>query len=83
MNKITPFLLIVITALSLVLVSTAQSKASNKNFSNIVPFMSSSDRLGFFDQSNGHVYMYDSNFSQCIYQGQVTALGKPIQALTK
>ena len=79
MNKITIFLMIVITALSFSLVTTMQSKAQNKSYASIVPF-AAGDHLGFLDQSNGRVYIYDNNFSQCVFQGQMKALGQPIQA---
>ncbi len=48
MNKITAFLLIVITALSFSLGTTMQSKAQNKSFAGIMPFVTSNDRVGFF-----------------------------------
>jgi len=83
MNKITVFLVIIITALSFSLVATMQCKAQNKSYAGVVPFMTSSDRLGFLDQTNGRVYMYDNNFSQCVFVGQIQALGQPIQVLSK
>ena len=41
MNKITAFLIIIITALSFMLGATIQSKAQNKNFTGVVPFATS------------------------------------------
>jgi hypothetical protein len=82
MNKLTAFLLIAIMALSFVLGTTLQSKAQNKNFVGILPFMTSGDRVGFLDQNNGRIYLYDSNVSQCLFVGQIQALGKPIQPIT-
>jgi hypothetical protein len=82
MNKITAFLLIVITALSFVLGATMQSKAQDKtSFAGVVPFMTNSNRLGLFNQNNGQIYMYDENLSQCVFIGQVSGLGQPIQTL--
>jgi len=83
MNKITVFLLVIITALSFILGSTVQSKAQNKGFAGVVPFISNTDRLGFFDQNTGRIYMYDNNFSQCVYVGQMQGLGQAIQEITK
>jgi len=80
MNKTTAFLLIVITALSFLLGTTIQGKAQNKSFTGVVPFMTSSDRLGFLDQSNGRIYVYDNTFSQCVFVGQLQSLGQPIQS---
>jgi len=87
MNKITAFLVIVITTLSFILGATLQSKAQSKaqgtNFAGVVPFMTSNNRMGFFDQGTGKVYMYDDNISQCLFVGQLTQLGLPIQSTGK
>jgi len=83
MNKTTAILLTVIATLSFIIGTTVQSKAQNKSFAGIVPFMSSSDRLGFFDQTSGKVYMYDNNFSECVFVGQIQSLGQAIQVVSK
>ena len=83
MNKTTAFLVIVITALSFILGATVQSKAQNKSFAGVIPFMSNSSRLGFLDQSNGRVYIYDDHFSQCVFVGQIKELGQAIQIMGK
>ena len=82
MNKTTAFLLIVITALSFISRATVQSKAQNKNYSGIVPFATSSDRIGFLDQSNGRVYIDDNNVTNCLFIGQIQSLGKPIDTIS-
>ncbi len=82
MNKITIFLVVVITALSFSLGATMQSKAQDKNYSGIVPFVTSNDRVGFLDQSNGRIYVYDSNIAQCLFVGQIESLGKPINVVS-
>ena len=90
MNKITAFLLIIITTLSFTLGATIQSKAQNKNqnktqtknFTGVVPFVTNNDRVGFFDQKNGRIYVYDNNISQCLYVGQIQDLGQPVQAVS-
>jgi hypothetical protein len=80
MNKTTAFLLIVITALSFILGATVQSKAQNKNYSGIVPF-ATGERIGFFDQSNGRVYIYDNKIINCLFVGQMQGLGQPISII--
>jgi hypothetical protein len=82
MNKTTAFLLIVITALSFILGATVQSKAQNKNYSGIVPFATGGDRIGFFDQSNGRVYIYDNNIVNCLFVAQIQSLGQPINIIS-
>jgi hypothetical protein len=82
MNKITAFLLIVITALSFCLGTTMPSKAQDKSFVGVLPFVTSNDRVGFLNQSNGQIYIYDNNLSQCLFIGQIQTLGKPIQVVS-
>ena len=82
MNKTTAFLLIVITALSFVLGTTMPSKAQNKNFTGIQVFITGNNRVGFLDQSNGRIYLYDSDISKCIFVGQIQSLGDPINVIT-
>ncbi len=82
MNKITIFLVIVIVALSFCLGTTMQSKAQDKNYSGIVPFVTSNDRVGFLDQSNGRIYVYDNNIANCVFIGQIRSLGESINLIS-
>jgi len=81
MNKLTTFLVIVIVALSFTLGTTIQSKAQNKSYVGILPFMTPNGRMGFLDQSNGRIYVYDDSISQCLFIGQMQGLGQPIQVI--
>jgi hypothetical protein len=82
MNKLTTLLVVVIMALSFTLGTTMPSKAQNKSFVGILPFMSDNGRVGFLDQNNGRVYLYDNNISQCLFVGQIQNLGQPIQVIS-
>lgn len=82
MNKIATYLMIIMTALCLILVATRQSPAQDKSFAGIIPFVTSNDRVGFFNQTNGRIYLYDSNVSKCEFIGQVESLGQPINVIT-
>jgi len=82
MNKISVFLVIVIMALSFGLGTTMQSKAQDKNYTGIVPFVTSNNRVGFLDQSNGRIYVYDSNITNCLFVGQIQNLGEPINIVS-
>ena len=82
MNKITAFLVVLITALSFILGATVQGKAQNKSFAGIIPFGTTGDRIGFLDQTNGRIYVYDNNISQCVFTGQITGLGQPIEIIS-
>jgi hypothetical protein len=39
--------------------------------------------VGFLYQSNGRIYMYDSNISQCLFVGQIQSLGQPINVISQ
>jgi hypothetical protein len=82
MNKVTTFLVIVIIALSFCLGSTMQSRAQDRSFSGVYPFITSNDRVGFFDQSNGKIYVYDSNVTNCLFVGQIRNLGDSINTVS-
>ena len=82
MNKTTALLVIVITALSFTLGATMQSKAQDKGFSGVVPFVTSNDRVGFLDQNTGRIYIYDNNIANCVFVGQIQSLGQPIQVIS-
>jgi hypothetical protein len=83
MNKISTYLLLTITVLCLILVATRQSHAQDKSFAGIIPFVTSNDRVGFLNQTNGRIYIYDSNVSKCLFIGQIDSLGKPINVITE
>ena len=83
MNKITIFLVIVIAVLSFSLGATMESKAQNRSFGGVIPFGTTSDRIGFFDQTNGRIYVYDDNISECLFTGQLTELGKDVRTINK
>ncbi len=83
MNKTTVFSLIVSVVLSFSLGATMQAKAQTKSFSGLIPFTTNGDRLGFLDQSSGRIYMYDTNFTNCMFVGQIQQLGQPIQTIVR
>jgi hypothetical protein len=56
--------------------------AQGKAFSNVIPFSTNAGRVGFFDQSNGKVYIYDNDLSTCVFSGQMHDLGGSIQKLS-
>jgi hypothetical protein len=53
--------------------------AEEKNFNHVIPFSTTSGRIGFFDQSNGKIYIYDENMANCVFNGQLNQLGSAIQ----
>ena len=59
----------------------AEEKVRSRSFAGVIPFVTSNDRVGFFDQNNGRFYMYDSDVAKCVFVGQIHSLGKPIEAI--
>lgn len=55
-----------------------QASAQNLAFNGIATFMTTGGMLGFFDQKDGTVYLYDPDLSQCLQIVQLTVLGKPL-----
>ncbi len=74
-------------ALSYVFVfSTGRSQAATPvthSFPGVSTFVTPSGRVGFFEQGTGKIFIYDNNLSECVYIGQMSALGDPIEELLK
>ncbi len=58
------------------------SSAQNNTFSGVYPF-TTTQGLGLFDQNTGKIYVYDSDFKTCLYQGQIESLGDAAVTLNK
>ncbi|MEW6171260.1 MAG: hypothetical protein AB1472_06880 [Candidatus Omnitrophota bacterium] len=59
-----------------------QNQAKIK-FENVYPFTSVSGLLGFFDQKDGTVYVYDSNFTECVSVSKINKLGSALITTSK
>ena len=53
------------------------------SFEKVIPFATATGRLGFFDQSNGKIFVYDENWKNCVFKGQVKSLGEPLATFTE
>jgi hypothetical protein len=83
MKKLTVSFLVIAAATAIYSVITAsQLAAQSISFSNIVPFSTSVGRIGFFDQGNGKLYIYDGDGKTCLFSGQLKELGKPFEPLS-
>ncbi len=82
MQKLTLSLLIIAVSTAVYsIISTTQLAAQSANFSNIIPFATNVGRIGFFDQINGRIYIYDGDGKTCLFSGQIKELGKPLESL--
>lgn len=62
--------------------STAEDKLENfHSFPGVNAFTTPSGRFGFFEQGTGRIYIYDDNVSNCVFIGQLKALGEPIEQI--
>ena len=87
MNKlIFQTLCLLVLALSYVIVfstgkSQAESQVQTHSFPGVVPFTIPSGRFGFFEQGTGKIYIYDNELVNCVFVGQMSALGEAIEKL--
>ena len=79
--------MIVIIAITVLVAALAlrpsQTYAQKKDFAGVVPFAIPSGSVGFFNQTNGKVYVYDSDLTRCIYEGQLEELGQSFKTIKK
>lgn len=53
-------------------------KSEQAKFDQILPFTTPTGFLCLFDQKDGKIYIYDSNFSKCKFVLELKKLGEPI-----
>ena len=58
-----------------------KSFAQNENFNAVQLIITATGRMAFFDQSNGKIYIYDTDGENCTYIGKLQTLGQPIKPL--
>lgn len=54
-----------------------------QSFDHVVPFSTQSGRMGFFDQSDGTIYIYDSDLSKMLFKARLHELGDDIEHLER
>ena len=62
-------------------VNLPSSQAQMGRFNSVVPFYTTVGFMGFFDQSNGQIYLYDQKLSECIMITQMESLGTPMKRI--
>ncbi len=60
----------------------ASAAEGPSNFEKVIPFTTATGRLGFFDQNNGSIVVYDENWKHCVFTGQLKTLGAPLEEIT-
>ena len=81
-NRLLLGLVIILTVLTLSLtLLTRQSPAQSANFTHVFPFSTVGGYVGFFDQNDGKIYLYDEFLKECMYISQLEELGNPMTTL--
>ena len=80
MKKGSLFAVIFLVFIGVVFVfQSREVKAQVPSFVGVVPFTTVGGLMGFFDQKDGKVYLYDGNLKNCILVSQLKELGKPME----
>ena len=74
---------IALTVTNIILLSTRNSTAQQAAFFNVLPFMTQAGRMGFFNQEDGTIYIYDSDVKELLFKAQLKELGTPIDHLER
>jgi len=56
-------------------------KSEQIKFERVFPFISPSGLLCLFDQRDGKIYIYDTNFSKCNFVLQLKEVGEPLERI--
>jgi len=85
MNKISVKILLVAVLLlgAIVAFGFKHSSAGTYKFDGVVPFVTPGGLVGFFNQNDGKIYLYDTKLENCALVSQLNELGKPIAVLHK
>ena len=83
MYRTTLFNLLILTVSAMLFMASFQKQASAQNmtFAGVVPFSTTGGMMGFFDQKDGSMYLYDPDLTECLQVVQLTGLGAPLKRL--
>jgi hypothetical protein len=83
-NTMLIMLTVLVVVLSLVVFSKVKPSSANPgSFDGVMPFTTSGGLIGFFDQKDGKVYLYDGNLENCLLAAQMEQLGKAAKPISK
>lgn len=72
-------ILLVVITFGLVFIQLGEVRAQGSSFNGVTPFTTVGGLMGFFDQRDGKIYLYDGNLQNCILVRQITELGKSMK----
>jgi hypothetical protein len=73
----------VIAAIVFLHSSSSAQQQKEPDFSHVQIVTYASGMTGFFDSQTGRLYIYDNNWSQCLWAYKLTKLGEPMQPTMK
>lgn len=73
-----PFIALMLLFSIFVFFQLKHSAASANKFDGVVPFSTEGGLMGFFNQNDGKIYLYDGNLQNCVLVSQMDELGRPI-----
>jgi hypothetical protein len=75
--------LLVVIIVGFAIIQLREAKAQANSFNSVAPFTTVGGLMGFFDQKDGKVYLYDGNLQNCVFVSQLAELGKPMKVVEK
>lgn len=80
MQRSTIFNIVTLAIAGFLFVSSVQKQAlaQNLKFEGITAFTTTGGMMGFFDQKDGMLYLYEPDLTKCVLIVQLTALGEPL-----
>lgn len=54
-----------------------QGQVKYTSFNGVIPFFTTGEYIGFFDQKDGMLYFYDDQLKKCLFKYKLEQLGEP------
>ena len=80
-TKFYSLLILVTTTVFLMTAFQKQTRAQNVAFDGVMPFSTTGGMMGFFDQKDGTVYLYDPDLTNCLQIVRLQELGKTMMKI--
>lgn len=73
------FLNVLVLAAAVFLFFQKPLAAQTSGFYRVFPLVTAAGQVGFFDQQDGKLYVYDAKLEDCIFIVQIDKLGEPLK----
>jgi hypothetical protein len=75
------FLNVLVMAFAAFLFLQRPLSAQTSGFFRVFPLVTAAGQVGFFDQQDGKLYVYDAQLEDCIFIVQLDTLGEPLKKI--